>query len=100
MLFCVLSLASSHVWLQRQEFRNSLVTIGLLRFLSGRLGFVFRLALESNLGGHAKAFVVGELDDLPHLHVAKAKVQGIVGAYVGREPVLAINLLAVGHKLG
>src|SRR5215510_2926573 len=43
MLFCVLSLASSHVWLQRQEFRNSLFNGGKEFKKTNRVPFRGRL---------------------------------------------------------
>src|SRR5205085_5793654 len=61
---------------------------------------VFGLALEDNFCLGAKALVIGQLDDLAHVDVALAEMQRVISANIRRKPVLAVNLLAIGHELG
>src|SRR5215471_457705 len=48
----------------------------------------------------AEALVVGVLHDLADLHVPQLEVQRIVDVGISREPVLAVNLFAIGGELG
>src|SRR3954463_10949024 len=60
------------------------------------LGF----ALEDDFGLRAKTLVICQLDDLAHVVIVTAEVQDVIGANVGGEPVLTIDLFAIGHELG
>src|SRR5258708_25205950 len=71
-----------------------------LRFFRRWIGFVLHFALKDNLGLGTKAFVVHIFDDFPHVDIAADEMQGVIGHGVGGEPVLAVDLFAVGHKLG
>src|SRR5262249_19274505 len=77
-----------------------LKTRGLTQLPPGGPGPLPFPALKGNLPGHPKTLFIGQVDDLPDLYVAKTEVQCVIGANVGREPVLAINLLAIGYELG
>src|SRR5215472_7664462 len=71
---------------------------GLFRRL--RALVVFHFALEYDSGGRSEALVVGVLDDLAYVHVIGPEMQSVVRASIGREPVLAVDLFAVGYKGG
>src|ERR1044071_10001380 len=79
-----------------------------LRFLVRRLrivlGIVLRIflgfALEDDFCLRAKALVIGQLDDFAHMDVSLPEMQRVIGANIGWEPILPVNLLAVSHKFG
>ena len=88
---------SRNSWLKR--FR----CLALLRFLGRRWrSFVIRSrhALICDLGFGTEALVTRVLDDLPYVDWVVGEWEHIVGAGVSGEPVLAVNLFAVGHEFG
>src|SRR5271168_948500 len=65
-----------------------------------RLRLLHFLAIEGDFRLGSEAPVVRVFDDLADLYVLQGEVERILGARVGGEPVLTVNLFAVGGELG
>src|SRR5215469_1381036 len=79
-------------------FGITAIRSGLLRRL--RALVVFHFALEYDSRGRSEALVVGVFDDLAYVHIIGPEMQSVVRASIGREPVLSVDLFAVGYKGG
>src|SRR5947209_8419129 len=73
-----------------------LVGLLLRRVLLVWLGF----ALEDDARVRSEPLVVRVLDGFPDMNITVGEMQVVIGSGIGREPVLAVDLLAVGHKFG
>src|SRR5205807_5548049 len=87
--------------LPRSLLRRRRSFLALLLWLLVGLRLRQGLALVNNAALRAKALVVGVLHDLAYVHRRRFfEIQHVIGDGVGRKPIFAVNLLAIGGELG